>query len=131
MAKIVFERIMSLGEMKDILQTNLGSDFLVEIKNNYIQVVQDSSKGCLVFLREKDGRTSVGLSGSMPSFGLQLAIMLGMIVLIFVIGMSKGISEIGGGALGIAVWFLLIKLPSQKLVKRIGGILEKIGSLKT
>ena len=126
MAKLVFKRIISLEEIKNILQKNLGSAFQVEVKNNHINVVQDASKGCLVLRREKEGSTTVELSGYMPSGGLRAAIILGIIVLLFIFGWQLGYLVIGIGAIPLILALLLMKIPSRSLVGRIEEIFKEL-----
>jgi hypothetical protein len=57
---------------------------------------------------------------------LALAVVLSFFVLLFVIGLSMGYLVVGIGVLPMIVLFLLMKVPSQKLVKRVAGILEKL-----
>lgn len=128
MGKIVFDRIVTQEEIMNILKKNLGSPFQIEIKKNTVQVVQDASKGCLVICQEKNKRTNVELTGYMPSGGLRAAIIIGLLVLLFIIGWQIGYLIIGIGVLPFLLMFLLMKVPSQSLVKRIEEILMKMKS---
>jgi hypothetical protein len=126
MGKIVLNRIVTREEIMDILKKNLGPAFQIEIKKNSIQIVQDASKGCLVLNQEKDNKTTVELSGFMPSGGLRAAIIIGLLVLLFIIGWQIGYLIIGVGVIPFLLMFLLMKVPSRPLVIRIDEILRNI-----
>jgi hypothetical protein len=129
MAKIEFEKIMTFGEIKALLHKDLNSKISVEVKKNRIEVVQDSSKGCLILLGEKDGRTSVGLTGYMPSGGLRAAltfIPFGIwFFLLFFIAQSTSylVIVLLGAALPI-ILITLMRAPSKDLVSRVELILR-------
>lgn len=126
MAKFIFNRIVSREEIKNILQKHLDSVFQVELKNNNINVVQDASKGRLVLSREKDGVTTIELSGYMPSGGLRAAIILGVMALLFIIGLQIGYIVIGIGVIPVLLALFLMKAPSRFLVRRIEEIFTEI-----
>jgi hypothetical protein len=129
MAKFAFDKIVTGEEIGDIIQKDLGPAFRVEVKTNRIEIVQDASKGCAIYLREKEGRTICrGPQGYMPSTGLRVAIPIGAFVLLFVIGQSVGYLVVGIGVLPMIILYLLMKAPSQELVKRVAGILGKVAS---
>jgi hypothetical protein len=130
MAKFVFDKILTGDEIKGILQKGLSSDFRVEAKKNRIQVVQDALRGCVIKLRENDGKTTCrGPHGYVPSIWLRLAMCLGCLVLMFLMVQAQGNSFIWNGVMPFAIPFtiliLLIKVPSRELVGRVEGILAE------
>ena len=131
MASYIFDKVMTGEEIKSIIQKDLGSAFRVEVKKNRIEIVQDASKGCLFQFQEKDGSTvCVGPYGSMLSFRLRAAIVFGVCALsLLAFFLSRGSLVVGIGAIPmIFAPLLLIEAPSQILVKKVAGILEKVAS---
>jgi len=129
MANIVFEKTMKMGDIQALLRKDLDSKISVEIKKNRIVVVQDSSKGCIILLGEKDGRTSAGLSGYMPSGGLRAAITIPPFViwffLIFSLSQTTNFFVIVMiGAVLPLILITIMKAPSQELVRKVEQILS-------
>lgn len=129
MAKVEFEKVMTAVEVKDLLQKHLGSKYSIKITKKRIEVAQDSSKGCLILLTEKDGRTSAGLAGYMPSGGLRAAITIPPFViwffLIFSLSQTTNFFVIVMiGAMLPLILITIMKAPSQELVRRVEQILS-------
>jgi TPR repeat protein len=127
MAHLEFDRIVTGEELKGMVQKAFGSGFRLTLKKKRIEIVQDAAKGCVIQVREARGKTICkGPYGYMPSGGLRIAIILGAFVLLFLIGQAMGYLVIGIGALPMIVLVLIMKAPSQDLVKRVRGIVEKL-----
>jgi hypothetical protein len=127
MGKFVFPKIVTTEELRGMFEKELGSAYRVTVKKNMVEIVQDAAKGCAIQTKDKDGKTICsGPYSFMPSPKLALAVVLSFFVLLFVIGLSMGYLVVGIGVLPMIVLFLLMKVPSQKLVKRVAGILEKL-----
>lgn len=129
MAYINFEKIMTVEEIQALLRNNLGSKISVEIKKKRIEVVQDASKGCVVMLGKKDGRTFAMITGFMPSGGLRAVLTIipfGIwFFLLFSLAQSMNVLIIGllGGLLPILL-LTIMRAPSRELVSRVERILR-------
>lgn len=127
MAKFEFDRVVAGEELKGMVQEALGSGFRFALKKNRIQIVQDAAKGCVIQVREERGKTICkGPYGYMPSGGLRIAIILGAFVLLFIIGQAIGYLVFGIGAIPMIILVLIMKAPSQDLVRRVRGVLEEL-----
>jgi hypothetical protein len=126
MTKYVFDRIMSGEEIRDMIQKELGLGFRVQVKINRIEIVQDASKACLFLFHEVDGRTEcTNPSGYMPFGVLRIAVILVTLTLFFIVNVLTNNTSFIIFGLEALVIILLMRSPSQGLVKRVREILEK------
>ena len=127
MTEFAFDKMVTGDEIKGILQKDLGSAFRVEVKKNRIEVIQDALRGCVIKLRERDGKTICrGPGGYIPPGAFRVVIIIGALVLFFLFVVSMNFL-----LFLIIVLMPFISIPlmnSQKHVKRVAGILEKVAS---
>jgi len=124
MAKFEFDKIVTVEEMKNMIEKDLGSEFHVKVNNNRIEIKQDATKGCAIQLQEKDGKTICKPYGYMPSGGIRLAITFPLIAGSVLVGFASGYVIIGG--LGPVLAILIMKAPSLELVERVSKFFEKL-----
>jgi len=127
MVRFAFEKILSGEELRDIFKKELGSEFRVQVKRNRIEIVQDSTKACLIVFRENNGRTECSSpSGFMPPGVPRIAILfaaIGLLTLAYFQNSNFLILLIGALILS-----LLMRLPSQSLVDKVTEILRRVAS---
>jgi hypothetical protein len=127
MAKFEFDRIVTIEEIKSMVEKALGSGFQIALKKNRIEIVENATKGCVIQVGEKQGRTFCkGPFGYMPSGGLRAALIFGALVILFLIGLAVGYLVVGIGAIPMIILILIMKAPSQELVRRVTGVLETL-----
>lgn len=141
MAKYEFDRVVTGEELKGMVEKALGSGFWFAVKKNRIEIVQDAARGCIIQVREKDGRTICkGPYVYTPSVGIRIValglVFLWCVVILTIIRkyVSKYVGEDVIGALLIIISavlsaFLTARImvaPSQKLARRVGEVLEEL-----
>lgn len=131
MAEFAFDKMVTGDEIKGILQKDLGSAFRVEVKKNRIDVIQDGLRGCVIKLRERDGKTICrGPGAYIPSGALRAVIIsviiIGEFAILFLFAVSMNYLFLLIAAL--APYILMLLMNTQKHVKRVAGILEKVAS---
>lgn len=125
MAKVEFGKIIAIETIKELLEKELGPEFEIKIKKNRIVIVQDSTKGCSIRLKEKNGATICkGPYGSMPSFGLRMLYSLANIALIYYLIWNMGYIGIAISLLPSTLMVLIIRTPSLQLVNNVKDIIE-------
>ena len=134
MATFAFDRIVSLAELAEALQNELGDGFDIEVverrKISDVKVVQSRWICCVIRVREKDRRTvCLGPFGFCPSSaGFRIAIFLGLLALLIVIKLSLDMNVDYDAIVTIPYllsWFLIVKIPPRRLVRRVAGILSE------
>lgn len=125
MARYVFDKVMTGEEIQDLFQKDLGSEYRIQVKRNRIEIVQDTTKACILVFKEKDGRTECGSpSGYMPLGIPRTAIIFGSFAFLAVIFYQS--NNYLTLAIGALILSLLMRLPSQSLVDKISEILRKV-----
>jgi len=127
MVRFAFEKVMTGEELRDIFQKELGSEYRVQAKRNRIEIVQDTTKACLIVFRENNGRTECSSpSGFMPVGMPRTAIIfaaIGLMTLALYQNNNYLILVIGALILS-----LLMRLPSQSLVDKVTEILRRVAN---
>ncbi len=126
MATLRLKEPTTLEEIGILLESRLPGRFGVEIKNNYLRLVENNAKGCVASLRSRNGENTCSVMGFMPSIALRAGLLVGTIVTLSLIT-SLVFGELNvllGGAIPLVIVYVSMRLPSRDLVADIAAVIE-------
>jgi len=127
MAKFVFNKVVTRETIKDSIEKALGPGFSVTLDKNGIKIIKSASQGCFVRTKMKYGETVCSGPYSFMSSGLlRIAILFGVVGVMFVIGLMFGYLVFGPGMVGVLIYFFIMKIICQEVVDRVAEILSDL-----
>jgi hypothetical protein len=127
MAKFVFKKSVPRETIKDAIEKALGPGFSVTLDKNGIKIIQSASQGCFVRVKMTYGTTICSGPYSFMSSGLlRIALLLGVVGVMFVIGLMFGYIVFGPGIVGVLIYFFFMKMICQEVVDRVAEILSDL-----
>ncbi|MEZ4811376.1 MAG: efflux RND transporter periplasmic adaptor subunit [Allomuricauda sp.] len=127
MSRVNVTKEATIEILAEHIRSHLGDSVQFKIKNNRLSIEENQFSGCHVTLRQKNGSNRCYVFGFMPSIGARLGLLIGILAF-FSIVTSLIIGEfnpIAGGVIPFVIYFLLIDLPSRKLVGKVTQIIRE------
>lgn len=129
MAEFVFEKQISLEQLKEMLEDRLDPPCEITVIKNRLKILESGWKACSVVSKEDGDKTVFsGPVAFVPSFPLRLLLLLGLLGLASIITtMILGeFALVAGGIVPLIIFFILQKMIPQSLAQRVSDAMKEI-----